>query len=684
MTRRFIPILPTYGALLAVCLELDSEADDHGEPFVRVGSVGGDASSYRGYVCSADGEPLEPVLVQVPVVERLADAAWNMDRMESAWQGRATDRQALEAVQSRLFPRWLLPPKAAGDTFQRLPPLIYCRHHQRLYPLPSPRDLEPLQTCRDDKLLTQHDLPAFAVGQMPILVDRATLEEDGAPRFYVAQETAPEALAAQGVAGLAELRVELAETVAQRSNSAGFDRRRYPATGGDEAPWHVVTAYDAPYLVRRYEPWDFDRFVDFLGGREVDPVDLGLHMEPRSTTENGSGLTSQGYLFCLDGSGLDAIEVFVLKLTLFAQLVEALQLYYRRLGPHLDLHPDHLMVSAADPNGGLLPQRWAFNLRLLGLSGARRQPLAQDREGWPTSPSQPRRPYASRAVREAALVDWNDGELVIDRVFEERDGDTSRWSLQGRLRDPNGILPPPKQGDLLKIHWPQQLFGQGDMQTLAHADAQASLQSSELIFHSEPLELSAGLAQRMESAAGTTLRGGRYRLLPRLGVHDDIFSLGMLLLRVLLVDDRQDLATVEALVRNIPDPTRADRDTQGLTLGQQVEAHLAGCLEDHAKVLAATHVFYREEDRLTSRANAIPDEIWHGALRLAWRMLARGPGFGLETSEQQDPAAYLANIHQDVMALTRQLHLMLFRRQPVHVELHSVIAEMMAEIGQGG
>lgn len=700
MDSRHTPVLPISPAPFAVHLAL-AEPATSGDPFIRLDGAGGNTRTYLGSLRSAAGAEVAPVVVQLPPRQIDREKAPTLRRIEQQWSRRRDDQRRLAGVAPELFPQQLLPGES-NDPGHGLEPLLYCHTRQRLFPILDPRSLRPLHTCRDDKLLVGRSLPPSATGVFPLLVDPEASEDPA--RFYLAAETVPAELAQQGVMGLAELRTELAATLAEKIRTEpGFDPSRYPATepspdADDSAsgpPWFVLTEYDSPYLVSRCEPWDFDAFVDYLGGREITTA-TGPAASSRgkrgSKGGKGKGASSRfqigsegaagGYLFATEGSGLDAVEVLLLKLALFDQVVEAIDHHYRTLGPHLDLHPGHLAVHTPESTGTTLPDRWSFRARLLGLSSARRRTLPQGVEQV-APPAHPRRPYASRALREAALIETRDGEVVIDRLLEEKKDTVSRFVVQGRLRDPNGIFPAPKHGDLLLVHWPHQLFGSADFTTTAQADPEASASDAELVFFTEPVELTSAVVKRLKVAVSTPLRGSRYRLLPRLHVPDDLHALGILLLRLLLVNDHQDLSVVEQVLGDVPDLTVDLGQDMGFSFEQRLESSLANALEEHLERLAPSNIFFREDDRLAGRANAIPQELWQETLRLAWRLVARGPGFGLTPGgrfDEDHPASHLDPLIQEVRSLLRQLRLILFRRQGVHVEVHSMIAEMMADI----
>ncbi len=693
MSRRTTSVLPLHPAPFAGHL-IFAEETVGGDPFARAAGGDGERRAYLAELQSAAGAVSDSLLLELPAVAA-ADAASGRApptnlAVESRWARQADDLRRLGEA-SRHVCQLLLPAPAGGPA-PKLPPMVFCPTRRRLYAIPCPRTLEPLTTCRDDDLLGRAGLPLYSTTRVALLhhpAAESARQRTGATRFYVASETPPPELAERGVLGLGQLRAELAATL-ERAAAEGkpIDPEELPAVAsadGETASWWVFTDRDTPYLLTRRAEFSFDRFADHLAGRSADPA-------------AGEKPEAAGYLFAAEGSGLDAVEILTLKLSLFSQVVNALVAYYKTLArPHLDLHPGHLAVEPGSP-GDDLPQRWSFQVKLLGTSSARPRRLPQD--GVVMSP--PRRPlvpYCSPAVREATLIRPRTGELVIDRLIEDpgtpdrgtpgrgapdRDG-RARWQIQGRLRDPSGILPHPSARNLLELEWQEAWLGIAAQTATAHCDPAASPNPAELDFVTRPLVFEPAAVERLGRARDLSLPGVRYRIWPELNVRDDIYSLGVLLLRLLLVNDRQDLSTLGALIGSIPEASA--RRPEALSGEQSVDASLMVALADQAEALAPSNVFYRAEDRSPNRPNPIPEELWQQILRLAWRLVARGPGFGLGDNGAFDtsyPAIHLEQISGEIADFGRRLRLILFRRQPVHFEVHSVIAELLESLGHSG
>src|SRR5262249_28760871 len=115
-----------------------------------------------------------------------------------------------------------------------------------------------------------------------------------------------------------------------------------------EGRWSVLNFYDAPYLVTGFGAVSLDEIADVLGGRPTESLGGGpsslpaLAFSTRFRYRAGDAdRKSFGRLFFgTESSGLDAVEVFYLKMMAYCQAVEAILEYTRTFGrPLLDLHP---------------------------------------------------------------------------------------------------------------------------------------------------------------------------------------------------------------------------------------------------------------------------------------------------------------------------------------------------------
>ncbi|MEM7355941.1 MAG: hypothetical protein AAF657_34310 [Acidobacteriota bacterium] len=644
--RDTVPLLPLTDAPFTVHLLRSERAGDI-DLFVRVGVATVGQRTYLAELRSSAGIVLKTLVLRLPELCSAIGDDRALGQTDREWQQRVAAIERFGKA-SECFPPLVLPASPTDDAC--LPPMIYCTQQRRFFTIPCPETLEPLATCRDDKLLRDRDLPLYTESSKALLYNPAAVDGDDPVRLYLASEEVPEDLAQKGVLGLGELRSALASTLSERNGEASEDAPLLPAT---DEPWSVLTDRDTPYALTPFYAHDFDSFADFLGGRPTD----GL--------KEAEG---QGYLFAREGSGLDAMEIMLLKLVCFSQVVNALLRYYDAMEPHLDLHPGHLVVDTV-PLGEDLPHRWGFQVKLLGLSSASpRQLPSQTQVMMPPLAAQV--PYCSPRVQDACLARERHGEFTIDR-FHPFEDEADRWEIQGRLRDPNGILPLPSPHDRLVLEWPEALLGQVGP-VLARAES-ASRQGGDLNVLVGPVRLDPEIKQQLEHSRGRVTPKVRYRVYLRLGIAEDIYSLGVLLLRLLLVNDQQDLGSLEPLIQRIPVATGND-DTI-LNSGDLLSA-----IRDYPTVLASGNIFYQREDREANRPNSLPDELWQQALDLAWQLVGR-TDFGIESQDddrEKQPSVYLQEIDKRVHSMLSQLRLVLFRRQPMHYEIQSLIAEVLS------
>jgi hypothetical protein len=634
-----------------------------GSPFLRAGVEPGRARTWIAVLRSATGAEVDRLVLKLPGEEwgetpfpgegPLTHAA-----REAEWAAAHADLLRLLAAPG-CFPELVLPAAGADGTLPLLPPLWYCPTAGRLFRIPCPRCSAPLATCRDDAALAAAGLPLFAAGAARFLTCPAcaaqAAQDEEVPRFWAATKADAKGLGDK-VALLDDLRQEISA-----AKSSGANVPETPASG-----WLVFNPHDSPYQVTRLAPLAFDTFLERLGG------------VPDGETSSAG---ASGTLFAAEGSGIDSVEALCLKLTAFLQIVAALRQHYLLLDrPHLDLHPGHLVVEPG-PRSGFLPSLWSFRVKLLGASSARPVPLTPSTAGIsvPLPPPAPKAPFASPAVRAARQASPSVGELMVDRVLAEKKGDL--WRIEGTLLDKGTFYPPPTLRDWIQLAWPEDLFGPGQT-AVARLDPRTVAQGVEAAITTEPLALDPALARRLGRAGGFRIPGVRYRIYPALGIAEDLYSLGVLLLRILLVNDGQGIAALMPLLDALPQPGAAS-----LSGGRHtVEEALAAMIAAEPERVAKSNLFHRAVERTPERPNALPDDLWKGALLFALRLAARGPGFGLTPEpggtfgwNETSPATHLDAVEAEAADLVRNLQTLLFQRQMVHADIQAVIAELLEE-----
>ena len=208
-----------------------------------------------------------------------------------------------------------------------------------------------------------------------------------------------------------------------------------------------------------------------------------------------------------------------------------------------------------------------------------------------------------------------------------------------------------------------------------------ALRSDNAAFASDLLELEEAPLRRLRLALGTKIPGARYRIYPDFGTPSDLHTLGIVLLRLLLRNDGQDLAAI------LKSADRLGREITGLPPGDARRGcTLASILKratDAAPVFSKTQIFWGRDDRRAERPNAVPDALWDRAIVLALRLVTRVAGFSIAAGPADfDPLfreEKLERIVQEVVSILAELQALLFERQALHLEIQQILAEIQED-----
>jgi hypothetical protein len=401
---------------------------------------------------------------------------------------------------------------------------------------------------------------------------------------------------------------------------------------------------DTPYLLTRRAATPFDTLVDRIAGADD---------------------RHERQLFSDSGAGLDAVEILLLKIRLFQHVVHCVREYHRLLGlPHLDLNPGHLVADTGHTAVEGLPEHWQYRVRLLGGSSARLRTLS-DQIQVVVPPRRPEAPFYSPRIRDFLLTAARTGQLVLDRMV--RDSNDGLCRFEARLSDPHGIFPQPTADDWIALDWHEDPIGLGFHSIVARLDPRvARKRSAQMPLTTEPLALDDDVAKRLERVRGATLPSVRYRVYPVFGLREDLYSLGVLFLRILVVNDRQDLSVIEELLTHI-----GALDSEEVGPGDDL---VSLTMSAFPETLTKEQLFFRELDRQADRPNAVPDSLWQDAVRLALSVATAE-----DATDDVSPTAYLDTVRARLQHLEQLLRSILFDRQPAHLQVRSVIAELLAE-----
>ncbi|MGH9369730.1 MAG: hypothetical protein ACRD3M_18930, partial [Thermoanaerobaculia bacterium] len=218
----------------------------------------------------------------------------------------------------------------------------------------------------------------------------------------------------------------------------------------------------------------------------------------------------------------------------------------------------------------------------------------------------------------------------------------------------------------------------------ARRDPRVAPSAYEAHFVSEPVALEEMTAQRLKKAAGVRIPGARYKVYADFAAPSDLYSLGMILLRLLLANDAQDARRIQLSLERVGKRLAAAGET---TLANVLSGPGAAALLERDTELSAvfrkSNVFYQALDREAERPNAIPDALWKRALLLGLRLATRLSGFSLCTSpadyDDMHPTEKIERLASEIEHLAMEARGLLFGRQGINLEIQQVLGELLTE-----
>lgn len=600
----------------------------------------------------------------------------NLD-VEAMWRHEAAD---LARVDSPHVVRSL--PIAPGVQPSR--PVAYCRRTEAWFHPPCPRTGAPLTVCRDDEVLSRSGLPAFSQSLVRYL---CTPPPDGGQTrvFYRLPGTAAERPARDVVVRIGpqlwrDYRTALAadslppgslpcQTCEHRATcfpaptTGGADDEVIPA----EQQLHAVSYYDFLMLPLELLDLQFDTLCDWLGGRER-PATASL---TEATARPGRPAPAPPeWLFASDPQRWWA-EVLHLKLSAFAEVCTGLRDLHAQCGrPHLGLSPANTMAELL-AHGDAMPARWHSRVRLIDLGSA----AGRDRR-------------TGEGVEPAVRL-LEPGSDVRGTTFEnKRLAEQDELAARLRLR----IDKQAPEGELLRLGIGIDV-GALDVRALRAGDViEARPTDGSRTAWLELVEVRPGrIVATAQLAAEHPLAklpiGAEceaacvFRKV--FGPASDLFGLGMLLFRTLLVNDERDLFrvqdAVEQSLRRIGAEPRAVQDEAGF------DRLVRNCLRDHGSTFGSEAVFYRQQDRNRDHA-PLDTALWPELLTFAFRLVTWIPGVSFASGHGDVPGpgrgALLDLVLAQVQGFRRRTHAELFRPERTTEILNACQTARLAAEGE--
>jgi hypothetical protein len=429
-------------------------------------------------------------------------------------------------------------------------------------------------------------------------------------------------------------------------------------------------------MVRPLAPLGVLEFADLLGGKTWQGIQCG-----KETIRLGGAYADLadaeaiayrgGHLFSgRAGKAGRLLEVFHLKLNLVRQALEETRaaIRYQKL-PFLALEPESFRVQLFELGTGL-PLFWSAQVDLAESNGAVALSVGSSDMRYFIAPELPSpsiyRPEA-RNLPERGLA-----TVRIRKVLAPAQQGTS---LEATLATDERLNV--AQSDLIHVRLP---IGGSRVDLYGNVDESEALAQGETRFRTIPQMYPESVRRDLEAFSGAPLSRVNYELLPLLSSPCDMYALGVLAVRVLLVDDENSLPIaldeMLSLAREV-----ALQHQRELTLAKRLQAILRS--DRRWAESLGPHRLVRDAGVRETAARIVPAELWWETIGVMLRLF---PGIGPDSfcKDMGDaPATALEQIFDDPI---NQINLLLLRSRSLvitdwnqNLEIHDAIYEVIAK-----
>ncbi|HOE96261.1 MAG TPA: hypothetical protein PK847_06710 [Candidatus Sumerlaeota bacterium] len=690
------------------------------DPFVVLSAHGGRSRVYLGRVLAGEANLLSHVAVKLAprrgtpsgLEGQSLTEGQRLERWEKEWQHYAALAESEEAISPILF---VTPGEALAGSAARpitWPPLVYCPITRTLLQ-PRSREGGRLTLCRDDATLVEHGLPPHGE-RYAFLWDAEAALQGQEPRFY--QVPVPGEPVLGPAQPFSQCQREMAELLADPAGLIdlttpdGLARladltQAFPGLTNPEIreamlrrdptelfiPWNLD---EAPALVMQLNTFHCDEFSDLLGGIEEKEF-VARYQGPVAAAGQRLRLArapvgerfNRRLLFSGDGSGLDALEIFRLKWSLVGQIVRSTLEFQRRTGsPHLRLAPEHVMIHIPE-SGGYLPGCWTFQTRLISLGAPTLEiPGQTDLPPIHVPPVGSDPLYQAEIIRNSSFGLTQRGEFQLTGL--EPSGE--RTVIVAQLHHEGLGLRWLSPKDHVHVSLGRHLVGEAAIDFLSRRDENKEYSGRTLYLRSLPLDLDKTMQAELQKLRGIRVPNAQFRLLPTLHVPCDLYSLGMLLYRVLLVNDHQGIGDVALALDELRQDLASLADVE-VDAGKEAffwDALLSGHRRpETAEVFDRRQIFYHEHQRSDDRPNAIPRRLWHEAMVIGLQLVTQFEGFSFAAHhgdfDESYPSERLEPVVRRVEELGRRLDAALFSFTARNAEVRQALELVTQEIRVG-
>ena len=539
--------------------------------------------------------------------------------------------------------------RTGWETTHPLPSFLDLNAMRVIHPT-DPVTGSPWTLCCDDELLTARGLPPYSTSLHRYLY----LPGAGDTTSFV--PVTPEAPTSDATRSMAEMLREHGEFI--------------PLNPGGGL-----------MLVRELSPIGYEAFADLLSGASWDgvlhgrtPVQLGARF--KELKEADPALPIAGRLFLGEhGRWGRIVEAFHLKLHLLADAftsVRAMVQQHQR--PLLNLSAESFQVRLGDPGRGL-PFLWSARVVLADPGDAIALPIvASDAQyylragGVATSVYRPQ--HAGAPVR-------GRGTVRIRQVLPDA---ANRTILEGTFVTQERI-----EAGHMDLIWLRLNPGQGRVDLYAYLEPEAALAAGEWRFRTVGQRFDDHVAASLRAAEGVPIHNTHFEIVPLLSTPCDLYSLGVLAVRTLLVDNATTLPVALDEVLSLARQVGVNADGS-VELGERIHGLFDG--DGRWVESLGPQRLTREDVSPEDAFDLVPAELWWDTLAMVVRMF---PSMGPDSACRDYGDANRGAIHTVFDRALGDLDALLLRTRSLIVidwrfnrEIHAVIRRHLTGLPAAG
>ena len=369
-------------------------------------------------------------------------------------------------------------------------------------------------------------------------------------------------------------------------------------------------------MVRAFAPIAYEAWVDLLSGAPWRGIEHGRDavrlsgvyrtLHERNTLQNGSG----HLFFSARGLAARMAEAFHLKLHTLAAILRLVRAHVQTSQlPFLNLSAAsfHLQLAESD---AALPFLWNFKASLAMPGEALALPVATTSARYFV----PAKFGGNSIYRPATLTAPVDGAGQV-RIRKVLPGKETETMLEGTLATQERLVA--GGNDLLWLRLPLP-SGRVDLYaTIEPADGAAP---GEVRFRTLPQNLPSAVIASLRQAEGVPMPGTPFQTVPLLSTPCDLYALGVLAVRTLLVDDELSLPVALDEILSLAGQSAAMHDPSQ-SPGERIHALADG----HESIGATLGPQRLLRESIAPEAAIFPSDLWWDAISLIVRFF---PGIG--------------------------------------------------------